>query len=532
VHLIQELLPRAAARMPADRCDPLKMDQMTRRLSAGGMRTGRRTQIGVAALLSHRLGFAALVSLVSLYYLFLLSNGTFRLFAPEMLDKAFDSMLLHLLHGEFTVDPQAIDFEAFTRNGKTYAYFGIFPALLRLVALPFTDVAHLEFARISCLTAVVIFVALQLRMLLIVHDSLPAASRAHDLLAVMVAATVLSGPQVYILGSASIYFEPILWSAAMAAGFNLIVLRAALDGEEFRPRYLAILAVLAGLAINTRVSGGVGLYLGASLLVAWRIWRRYRLSASPVERCASSLMRDPGVYLPVAILGLLAAASGLVNFERFGNAFTFADFRDYGWLKHHASFVAAFHNYGEFNLGRVWIGVLYYATGIPYLLKSMPLFAQYLSTRVAGIEAPPIVPLLTNPITVLLAGLGLYRLWRDPRLPPGSAAILRLTLIGNAAAVLLILAAMFLTLRFRFDFAAFMTLAALIGYRSLSIAAAEARQIWRNRLRITAIGLCVLGILCSHYVLLIHKVWSIGVPMNIRLALLPFAPFARGAFEP
>jgi hypothetical protein len=66
--------------------------------------------------------------------LLLLSNGTFQLFAPEMLDKAFDNMLVHLLGGEVTVDREAIDFEAFTHDGKTYAYFGVFPALLRLSA--------------------------------------------------------------------------------------------------------------------------------------------------------------------------------------------------------------------------------------------------------------------------------------------------------------------------------------------------------------------------------------------------------------
>jgi hypothetical protein len=125
-----------------------------------------------------------------------------------------------------------------------------------------------------------------------------------------------------------------------------------------------------------------------------------------------------------------------------------------------------------------------------------------------------------------------YRLWWKPELPIRCVAVLRFTLIGNASAVLLILAAMFFTLRYRFDFAPFMTLAALIGYRSVSITAVEARETWQKRLSIAAIGLCVLGILSSHYVLLIHKVWSIAVPMEVRLRLLPFAPFARAAFEP
>src|SRR5436305_7354396 len=96
--------------------------------------------------------FAALIASVAAYYLFLLSNGTLQLFAPEMLDNVYNSMLAHLLHGEFNVDPEAIGFEALTRNGNTYAYFGVFPALLRLVAMPFTDIVQVELARLSCLS--------------------------------------------------------------------------------------------------------------------------------------------------------------------------------------------------------------------------------------------------------------------------------------------------------------------------------------------------------------------------------------------
>jgi hypothetical protein len=75
-----------------------------------------------------------------------------------MLDKAFDSRVVHLLRGEFTVDPEAIGYEAFTRGGKNYGYFGIFPAvhnmltgipggLLWLVPRPIhVPVAHSEAA--------------------------------------------------------------------------------------------------------------------------------------------------------------------------------------------------------------------------------------------------------------------------------------------------------------------------------------------------------------------------------------------------
>ncbi len=385
--------------------------------------------IGAGAASSRRWGFAILMVGVAVYYLFLLSNGSFRIFAPELLDKVFGNMLLHMLHGEFYVDPKVISFEGFAHDGRTYSYFGVFPALLRLLAMPFTDVGQAPLARLSCWVAVVIFVGLQLRMLLIVHDSLPSGRRAPLLLAAMAAATVLSGPQLYILGAAAIYHEPILWAAVIAAAFNLVVVRAAFGGADLGDRDMTALAALAGLALLTRVSIGATLYFGAVLLIGWTVWRRHGpgrfARPSPagdwrLPAAAAAALRDPGLWLPLVVLGAAAAAVGAINFERWGNPLTFVDFHDYFWFKKHPDFLAVYDNYGEFDLGRVWIGALYYATGIPYVLKSIPPFAGFLLSRVALIEAPPFTPLLTNPLTVVLAGVGLYRLWWKPDLAPGA----------------------------------------------------------------------------------------------------------------
>jgi hypothetical protein len=261
--------------------------------------------------------FVGLIAVVTIYYLFLLSNGTLQILAPELLDKVFDNMLVHLLRGEFTVDRDAIDYEAVTRNGSTYTYFGVFPAILRLLAMPFVDIAQAELARLSCLVAVVIFVVLQLRMLLIAHYSLPAGSQMPGLFTVMVATTVLSGPQLYILGSAWVYHEPILWGAVLAAAFNLIVIRTALSGDDLRTSDLVSLAALAGMAINTRASIGVALYLGTVLLVAWTAWSRHATertecrwpaSGRVLVRAVSALARDPRIPPPVFVLGLAAIA--------------------------------------------------------------------------------------------------------------------------------------------------------------------------------------------------------------------------------
>jgi hypothetical protein len=183
-----------------------------------------------------------------------------------------------------------------------------------------------------------------------------------------------------------------------------------------------------------------------------------------------------------------------------------------------------FNTYGAFNLGRVWIGALYYATGIPWLLKGVPPFAEFLRARYFRIEAPPITPILTNPLAILLAGIGLYRLWWKPDLRADRVAILRMTLIGHAVAIVILLAFFVLTLRYRFDFAPFMTLAAFVGYRSFCLTVAETSEVRYRQLRAAAVGLCVLGIVFSHYVLVLHKAWSMGVPMSVRLSLRPFLP--------
>ena len=234
--------------------------------------------------------------------------------------------------------------------------------------------------------------------------------------------------------------------------------------------------------------------------------------------------RDPSISLPIFVLGLLGIVVGLVNFKRWGNPWTFADFHYNYWMQRSQSRIAALEKYGEINLGRMWIGALYYGTGLPYLLKGVPPFDEFLRARFTAIEAPPIIPLFTNPLTILLAGFGLYHLRSTLLLPAGGRDILRLALVGNASAVVLIFAASGLALRYRFDLAPFMTLAALVGYRAVSIRAAGFSQTWRKRMHIAAMGLCLVGILSSHYVLLIHKVWSIGEPMEIRRELSGFCP--------
>ena len=78
------------------------------------------------------------VLVAAIYYLFLLTDGRIDLVNPIELSArglVFNSMMEHLRHGRFDVDPAATGWEGCVRDGKAYIYFGIVPALLRFPLL-------------------------------------------------------------------------------------------------------------------------------------------------------------------------------------------------------------------------------------------------------------------------------------------------------------------------------------------------------------------------------------------------------------
>src|SRR5690242_15449042 len=108
-------------------------------------------RVQIPESLTHRIAlWATLFVFVTCFYGFFLFFC--NLFGSD-LGLTFNSMLLHLLHGEFNVDPNAIGLEGFIRDGKVYAYFGILPALLRLPLLPFLDLTTTDVTAPSCLLA-------------------------------------------------------------------------------------------------------------------------------------------------------------------------------------------------------------------------------------------------------------------------------------------------------------------------------------------------------------------------------------------
>jgi len=126
---------------------------LTRIRPNGPFKTGRQKTVYVTTLWIRYWVWPAVAALVFFYYALLLTNGDFNLFASEELGLTFNAMALGLLKGDFSISPDIIGNEAFVHDGKTFTYFGVFPALLRLPLAPFVNLDATYLSRLSCLAA-------------------------------------------------------------------------------------------------------------------------------------------------------------------------------------------------------------------------------------------------------------------------------------------------------------------------------------------------------------------------------------------
>jgi hypothetical protein len=459
----------------------------------------------------HAALWVVLLAGIATYQWVLISNADGQLFAPEVLDGTFNSMLLHLLHGSVEVSRSAIGFESFTREGRTYAYFGIVPALMRLPALPFaSDPEHMHLARLSCVAGATALAGLTLRTLLEAHRSLPPAQRSPALVLCAAAATALGGPQLFVANAGYVYNEPAIWGAVLVASSTLIVVRAVLANRFLSGRELCWFGGLAGLAINTRATSGVDIGTGFGLILMYGVTMRLRGGT------AYPSWRATALATAFAATGLMIAC--VINTARFGDPLNFQDFNFQDMLHRHPHRLDMFRLHGAFNLARMPTSLLYFTTGLTFVLKYSGPLGGWLGDMYDGIEGPPTSPLLTNPLWTVMAIIGLVPALRRSVLTAAALA-------GHVVAALFLLCLMYLALRYRLDLNGLLVLPAVFGMIGASRWLSGARH--RTRTIVTAgiIAVSVLGVIAALYVLLMAKIMNFAAPVEVRCGLQRFAPF-------
>jgi hypothetical protein len=448
-----------------------------------------------ALQVSDKTGAAALFLLlpaVGYYALLLTAGGSSGLVAPVMHGLTFNSMLLHLLHGRFDVDPAVIGYEGYLRDGAVYAYFGLLPALLRAPFLLLPDFATTDFTRFSCLLADSLMALLKVLSALVVWRSAGKQWRSAPL-SLLLVTILMSGPQIQFLRP-SIYQEVILWADVFAAAFVLLVLHGWTRSEGFSIGLMSALAAIAGLCLLTRVSTALGLYLAVTLVSLWHASHELR-SQRPES------LRLLALAWPVLVLAGFAAATAIVNQERWGNPLVFVDLslsvRPILHVDQHVG-------YGNFSLVRLGYGLGYYFLPIWVLRdgSGQLLWSSFVQGAMSAVELPPSSFLLSDPLIIGLAIYGSARLARGTAVP--RRLPIALTALALVIPIVLMLTAMSMTFRYRMEFYPLFEFCAFVGFWCLL----QARP---RRIAMVFGGAALVSILVAQFLWLLYMLSPLGM---------------------
>jgi hypothetical protein len=377
--------------------------------------------------------FAAIAFMVVCYGV-LIAISWRILYWANPLNLTFNSMLAHLLHGRFDVDPEIIGFEGFLRGGRVYSYFGIWCALLRF-PLWIVHKMNFDMTAWSILLAVCIAGAAKVKTLLLVRRKAGTSRVAAYAILLMLIYILLGGSEIGYL-NATIYQEVVMWAAAFGAIFVYFAIQGVIGGS-FSDSALRWMALCAGLSLVNRVSSGIGLILAFVLLLLV-------LAAKPggpetsggsaaIARIGKTLL-SRRVLFPLGILAAAMIVTGLVNYYRWGNPTTFANYYLYICNKCIGNWVPRLREYGMFNVRRIPFALMYYFFPV-WILRGSD--GQFLlintQTRLFNTVAlPPGTFFLTDLlplcfIVVLAAALWKRRAGKMPIVQCGAVAIGLLT---------------------------------------------------------------------------------------------------------
>jgi len=455
-----------------------------------------------------------LLLFILVYFGVILDDAGFGALRWSPQNLTFNSMLDHLLRGQFYVDPRTIGDEGFVRNGHAYSYFGIWCALVRL-PLRFFNLMKVDVTPWSCLLAVCLATMAKIHTVLFVRKqgaslsaSKPASELAYGLMLLYV---VLGGSAVAYL-RASIYQEVVFWAAAFGAVFIYFSIKGIVL-RQYSMNTLSWMALAAGLALLTRVSTGLGLCLAFGFLLLVLVAQEVREGVKEGESQSSALRRAivcRRTLVPIAILALLVIATGTVNFFRWGNPLIFANFKLHLMNVSWPDRPVRAKLYGFFNVRRIPFGLLYYFLPVWFVHNGSGhlLFENFQIRMFDAVELPPSSFFLTDLLPIGFIGFLIYAL------KTGRAKVLLpvrqwiALAAGLAVPCVLMLSAIYMSYRYRMEFYPLIDLLAFLGL--YAIVSDEALLASFSRCRNWMIAATLVSVVASFAMLVLYELSDFG----------------------
>jgi len=253
------------------------------------------------------------------------TNWTFDLFAPQFLWKAYNYYFLSLINGGFDVPVEAIGREGSFLDGKTYMYYGLLPALARVFLYPFVDLTQTP----TSLFCIMLFtftglIVLQRALNKTFYNSQTGLfSQSNIIWFILTSISWLGSATFMISQGGTIYHEPY---AASLCLFNIYLALLIKDGffhSEPKSSNLLSYALLAALAIHTRMPMALALYLTTGLIFLIQAYRFQMANQQPKNIAVVALV-SVRLYWPAIFILFVGGLSILVmNYIKYGNPMAF-----------------------------------------------------------------------------------------------------------------------------------------------------------------------------------------------------------------
>jgi hypothetical protein len=249
----------------------------------------------------------------------MVTDGDWNLFQPAgYMEEFYDAQAQSLLHGRIDVVKEAIDREAFVRNGKYYGYFGPTPALARIPLNVLLPGMYGRWSRFSMWLGSAVILASLMLLFRRLEELLQLKGRLWGLLrGTLTVAVALGSTNLFLVMESKVYQEAIMWGSALAFAHAVCLLCFLLDPKG---KWLALACAAAFLSFFARVSSGAGTLLAllivdlALLLPSGRFREFWGVPAVATKRRVVAVLTATLVVSSVLWAGL--------NYWKFGIWFT------------------------------------------------------------------------------------------------------------------------------------------------------------------------------------------------------------------
>ena len=243
--------------------------------------------------------------------------GDWKFFEPEDFCGFYDAQARSLMEGRLDVPPAAIGSEAFTFQGKTYGYFGIGPALLRIPLVIASVKMDGLWSRMMMMIGCAINLICIYRILRLIRCDKAVSRRSQRLLhSLFMLCAGIGSTNVFLLGRSFTYHEAIMWGGTFALLFTWALIK-----YFARPGYgsLALTSFFAFMSFHCRPTVGAGVLLGMCVLCAILIWRTIAKPGTGQALLAFGPIARPLRHALIATLAVFLTLGTYfgVNYARF-----------------------------------------------------------------------------------------------------------------------------------------------------------------------------------------------------------------------